>query len=143
VQIDVEIEPFFVLLLEFFCQFDEKVGLREGEFSRLVKGAVEIFAKKTGSIVAGNDAVRVEHGYDVKDIALPQFLRRHIIAAQILEHALGDEGRVGLPGVHSSSDQHHMLVVLLFLFVRDFDHRDGKSTQGAERRELFEVGELG
>jgi hypothetical protein len=143
VQVDVEVEPLFVSEFEFFGELYQEVGLWEGEFARLVEGAVQILPEKTGPIVASYHSVGVQHRQHIEDVVFPELLCGGVVPAKILQHAFRNERGVGLPGVHAAGHQHYMLIVLLFLLVGDFEDRDGQPTQRAERRQLLEVGELG
>lgn len=68
-------------LLDFLCEPQEMVDLREGEPSRLIEGAIEILAKEAGPVVACNYSVWVEHGHHIKEILVAELLSNMFIAA--------------------------------------------------------------
>lgn len=70
-----------MLEFKFFCEFYEKVSLRECEFPRLVEGAVQIFAEKAGPVITSHHTIRVQHRDNIKDIRLSQLLSRSIVSA--------------------------------------------------------------
>ena len=75
VQVDVQIEPFFVFEFEFFGEIDQEEGLREGEFAWLVECAIQILPEKTGAVVACHYSVRVQHGQHVDDVVFSELLK--------------------------------------------------------------------
>ena len=134
VQVEVEAEPLFVGFLQFLYELQEVEGFREGVFSGLVEGAVEVLAEEAGAVVAGDDAVGVEHGNHVEDVASPQLLGRLLTPAEILHHSFCHVGRIGLTGMYSPSYQYHLLVVIRHFFVSDLQHRHSQPRQRLHRR---------
>ena len=78
------------------------VGLREQFGGWVLVLAVQIVAGQAAAIVTNDDAIGVQHGYDLKDISGAQYFGGRRIAHEELQQAFDDVAGIALAWVHSA-----------------------------------------
>mmetsp|Transcript_73066 Transcript_73066/g.161638 ORF Transcript_73066/g.161638 Transcript_73066/m.161638 type:complete len:296 (-) Transcript_73066:884-1771(-) len=81
---------------------DRRVQLPTG----VAPQAVQVLPGQGATVVSNDDAVRVQHGYDLEDEVVAQDPGVQGGAGEVVQHALHNPGGIGLPRMHPGSDHH-------------------------------------
>ena len=113
--------------------------LREGIFTRLVESSIQIFAKKTGTVVTSCHPIRVQHWHNVKMIFLTQFLEPSLIWSNCFDETLTNIGGIWLAWMYSCSDQNYFLIISWLIEVGELENGYRQSTKRSPSCLIFEI----
>jgi len=87
------------------------------EFSCLVESAVEVFAKKTGSVVACHHSIWVQHRNNIENERSTQLLGDWICTGDEFKQAFSDKGRVRFSWMDAASNKNYFLIILCHFVI--------------------------
>lgn len=87
-------------------QYDlfQRIYLRMQPLTRQLPLPIQITPRKITPIIPMNDAIWIDHRYDLKHKIIPQLIGVFIVTREIVDDAFGDVGGDGLAGVDSAGD---------------------------------------
>ena len=82
-EVEIKLESWSIVALQLHGEFIQSSDLREDMFVEFIELPIEVFSAETGSEIAGNYSVGVEHRHHVEDKALSEYVASWIIWSKI------------------------------------------------------------